>query len=335
MKRFFIALFFYVILPIMALEFASAVYLKFYKDKVKEATNAPLHTSSSPTGYELVRNTSIRSVRTVNGDTVFDVLYKTDLQGRRIVPLSDSTSNRREFVAFFGCSRLFGHGLNDTQTLPYYFQSIDTISRVYNYAVQGFGTNSVFMQLRSRQLHKEIPQPNGIGIYQLTLDHIFRTIITTNIFNAWGEHMPYFTLDGDSLINRGPFDQANPLQALLFRLMLRSRLLQALRINFRTNITDQDIVLVCKLIEGMSQRFNEQFPNGKFYVVYFPPAFDHFGISGKLKKKNIRVIDMSHLYQDTLSTYSIPRDGHPSSVANELMARALYDSLAIRRVLPN
>ena len=49
---------------------------------------------------------------------IFNVEYRADQFGRRITPTSQTAA--KKFIALFGCSMTFGHGLHENETLPYY-----------------------------------------------------------------------------------------------------------------------------------------------------------------------------------------------------------------------
>ncbi|MEK7794954.1 MAG: hypothetical protein AAB353_10505 [Candidatus Hydrogenedentota bacterium] len=70
---------------------------------------------SDQLGYKPLPNADRRAWRTFDGQTVFDVRYRTDAYGRRITPSPDGADR---FLVFFGCSFVFGEGIAEDETLP-------------------------------------------------------------------------------------------------------------------------------------------------------------------------------------------------------------------------
>lgn len=61
------------------------------------------------------------SIKLVEEDTVYSVRY-TIKDKMRFTPNSNYYSNKTSI--FLGCSQTFGEGLNDNQTLPYYYNEM-------------------------------------------------------------------------------------------------------------------------------------------------------------------------------------------------------------------
>src|SRR5690606_28869674 len=59
-------------------------------------------------------------IKIKGNDTVYNVYNTIDENWKRVTP--DFDSSRSKYALFFGCSIAFGHGLEDNQTFPYYFQ---------------------------------------------------------------------------------------------------------------------------------------------------------------------------------------------------------------------
>ena len=68
-------------------------------------------TRTESTGYVPRPRIEARVAKTLGGRRVYDVAYRFDDHGRRIVPFDDANPER--FLIFFGGSRTFGEGVND------------------------------------------------------------------------------------------------------------------------------------------------------------------------------------------------------------------------------
>ena len=54
-------------------------------------------------------------------------------------------------VAFFGCSFMFGHGVEDDQTLPYYFvREAGGTFEGFNFAGEGWGPHQMLREIENR-----------------------------------------------------------------------------------------------------------------------------------------------------------------------------------------
>ena len=83
---------------------------------------------------------------TSDGEVIYDVIYSIGEDGFRVTPQSIS---RSRYVNFFGCSFTFGEGLNDNQTLPFYFaQKSDSYSSK-NFGFHGYGPHQAVAILES------------------------------------------------------------------------------------------------------------------------------------------------------------------------------------------
>ena len=85
----------------------------------------------------------------LGGRLIADVTYTIDANGLREIPASSQCRARK--VAFFGCSFMFGHGVEDDQTLPYYFvQDSSGAFEGFNFAGEGWGPASDAQRNRER-----------------------------------------------------------------------------------------------------------------------------------------------------------------------------------------
>ncbi|MDD5455184.1 MAG: hypothetical protein PHW62_06795, partial [Candidatus Ratteibacteria bacterium] len=140
------------------------------------------------TGYKPQPDSSKHVIkRYKSGKIIYDVTYTTDGYGRRI---TKQKSKADSYVIYFGDSLIFGEGLDDEETLPYYFSTL-TKSSVYNYGCSGYGPNMMLAQLSEKDLSSEIKEKKGIAVYLFIDNHIRRAIGDIYI----DDRAPFFCLN--------------------------------------------------------------------------------------------------------------------------------------------
>ena len=75
-------------------------------------------------------------------ETVYDVTYTIDSDHSRLAPIDSKSSKPGIAVNFFGGSFMFGEGLNDDQTIPYFFTRFVPGATVKNYGFHGHGVHN-------------------------------------------------------------------------------------------------------------------------------------------------------------------------------------------------
>jgi hypothetical protein len=75
-------------------------------------------------------------------ETIYDVTYTIDADQTRLTPSDSKISAPGITVNFFGGSFMFGEGLNDNQTIPYFFSQFIPGATVKNYGFHGHGVHN-------------------------------------------------------------------------------------------------------------------------------------------------------------------------------------------------
>lgn len=109
------------------------------------------YTTNAELGYG-VKNTPFSMNATKSwissGEEIYDVTYSF-ADGRRVTPDSDPTS--QQYSLFLGGSFTFGEGINDTETLPYYYnQHYSQKRKIRNYGFHGYGTHQVYTNAKNQ-----------------------------------------------------------------------------------------------------------------------------------------------------------------------------------------
>ena len=82
-----------------------------------------------------------------NKTTIYDVNYHIGFDRFRVTP--DNEAIKPKKINFFGGSLVFGEGLNDNETLPYYFKRLNKNFSVKNYGSHMFGVHEPLAILES------------------------------------------------------------------------------------------------------------------------------------------------------------------------------------------
>jgi hypothetical protein len=290
-------------------------------------------------GFKPRPNVRVACTKQYNdGEIIYKANYTTDSLSRRFTPV-DSNDQRDKFAVFFGCSFTFGDGLNDEETLPYFFGKFAPHYMPYNYAFSGYGPQQMLSKIRLHSLHEEIHEKSGIMI--CVGAHVERVIGASYVFIEWGRNFPYFLIDQNSqLIRNGTFLTGRPVLSLMYRLMGKSEFVRTLGLRYPLRITEQDRRLTARIVQESFIEFKEQFKNSECYFVN-PPGLEiaearndaaSFVEVGKLlRKSGINVIDFSDRTEFFDENYYIKGDRHPTPLWNKELAKILIEKLGIEK----
>ncbi len=300
------------------------------RERATQIQEPYLFAFSKELGYEALPNLEGRAVKTVRGETIFDVTYRTDEIGRRFT--AEPGTEPAEFLAFFGCSFTFGHGLEDSETLPAQAQQRLEGVRAYNYGFAGYGPQQALVKLRSGELAEEIVEPNGTAIYVFMEHHVSRAIGSMRVWTQWGRHFPYFILDdSENLEERGSFVEGRPALSRVYDVLAREQFLRYFEIDVPMRPSDRHLQTTAGIIEAAKSAFLDAYPNGRFVVLIYPesprPRYDGERFRAMLSEAKVPVIDGARWLDLSDSRYHLPHDGHPNAAANAIVAEKLAASL--------
>ena len=185
--------------------FVEFVYRTFFLQKMATDNVRPvsLYMPDSLLGYKYNQPSVYTIVKSFSGeDTVYNTSYTilndtfnsgTHFNFRKGY---NSNSGNKEAV-FLGCSLTFGQGLADSQTLPYYYGAAANVSTV-NMACIGYGIHQVYQLFNLKFSQQD--NHNRIFIYPFFYDHILRA---NGLYN-WNNSGPFWDIQDDTLVDRGP-----------------------------------------------------------------------------------------------------------------------------------
>lgn len=273
---------------------------------------------------------SVYRLTKLNGsDTVYDIHATFDHNNKRFTP--DHDSLKKDFALFFGCSIGFGEGLEDNQTLPYYFQQQSPNYNAYNFALSGHGTNNVLARLQYQNISDQVAEKNGKGFYIFFWDHIYRAIGSMSRYTAWMHNEPYYTFEDGKLVRRKMFKDGRKNISRIYELIYQTNIVKYFEMDFPVRLNDKHFDLVTEMMLEAKKRYKQQFGNDDFYVVIYPAykAYtdeEYSKFKSFLRKKKIDFIDLSDFIEYS-PKYTLNGDAHPNAATNELLAKELQNRI--------
>lgn len=287
-------------------------------------------------GKSHVLQNVIHSVGHYDGVLIYDVKYSLDGKANRITPARDR-DKRHQFMAFFGCSFTFGHGVNDDETLPFYAGELCAEFMPYNYGQRGNGPQQILQRIQSAALPEEIQEQRGVGVYVYMPHHIERLIGSMPTFNLWVSNFPYYYLDKNGkLVQDGTFRSGRPWRSALYDALWSWPVLSWFEIMLPIKRTNSDMDLLVGVIREAKNAFLTQFPDSQFVVLmYYYPKHSlskwnlHPYMVERLHAEGITVIDGSAwLTEEHFSEYMLP-DFHPRPAMHRRVAEELVRGLGL------
>jgi len=285
----------------------------------------PIYWSKSDLGFQPPPGRHTSKKLTSAGEVVYDAVYSIGEDGFRITPVIHTGSIH---INFFGCSLMFGEGLNDDETLPYFLHELDLRISVKNFAWHGYGVHQALRILES------IRDTKGNINFLLTSPwHAERSACVPD----YSKGSPRYILSDDG---RVVLDGTCGFQLrFLERVLNHSHIYQLVRLALRED-QDRQIDLYLAIIERMnnlSQDRNQRFIIG-FYKAenaWFTGKNSNETIVKQLNRKGIEVIDLTLAPSaDQLSKeyYLHTLDKHPSAKANKVRAKLLKEYLENKHI---
>jgi len=258
-----------------------------------------------------------------------NTVYTTDDYGRRIVPEHSENREKKFFALFFGCSYTFGEGLQDNETLPFYYSLFQPSVKPYNYGLSGYGPQQMLEHLKRENIKDEIAEQQGILIYIFIDHHINRVIGTMRSYSLWADIMPYYVLDqSNNLVRKGSFRTGRPLLNKLYWLLNRSQVVKALNLDY-PRINKKHFELTARMFLESQKLFYKKFGSDKYYILFYPGSRYVQNLKPYLQKFGISYLDYSGLFNPSDPQYHIPSDVHPNSHALKLIAEKIAQDIAL------
>lgn len=267
-------------------------------------------------GYGPKEDTSftLTSIRKNDNILIFDVNYSFN-EGRRIV-LNNTTAEHQ--LVFLGCSHVFGDGLNDNQTLPYFINKLTQNKYdVKNYGFSGYGTHQA-LAITENLLAKT---KNNHIIYVFIPDHIERAAG----YKSWNVRGPRYEIEDGDLVLKGPFKKKESYFGKRFKTIWRNS--YTYKRLFTPTANKKDYLRVKEMVYKMNELAKTN--SNTFSVVVAGFDFDYKkNYINDLKAEEIPVLVVSEKINTTKKEkYFIKGDGHPNEQYNEELAKSIIKEL--------
>ncbi|GAB1401471.1 hypothetical protein MASR1M68_03820 [Elusimicrobiota bacterium] len=242
-------------------------------------------------------------------DIIFDVVLSVYSNGFRY---TKGNIDSDEAYVFLGCSNTFGHGVNDDETLPYYFSQFYNFSKnVINCGQGGRGINTAINILQSDVLDSFITKDTKIKyfIYSMLDFHIGRNF-----------KIGSYEFANDNFISEnGELKRVPQPFGIVKIVFAKSFIFNKVFLNMIEKHNDMYYQ------NYMFESFNklrgivERKYNSKLIVIIWPEVNKEF--TDRLKKTKLDLILLPDLLND--KEYIISNDGHPNAKANKKISDIL------------
>jgi hypothetical protein len=259
------------------------------------------------------------------GDVIYDAAYTIDEHLNRQV-LSAATGPT---IAFFGDSMTFGQGVGDAETLPQAFaDATQRRYRVLNFGVPGYGPQQ-FLRALETDMYSDLLSDSRLFVMLTAPWHVVRT----NCAEGFMWHAPRYVLAQGAPIYVGRC-QDHWLQQLR-RLWTRTAMYEAVLRPVFGGPSAADVDLFAEILIRAGQLARERYgvPTLILYLQN-PGYFEQVGktdteIERRMRDAGLIVVEASLDAKDfPRQNLIIPRDGHPTGVANRARALIVRDVVA-------
>jgi hypothetical protein len=281
-------------------------------------------------GEVLYKDSAYTDIAFYGKDTIFNVHYSIDGFHKRITP--NYSKSKKKHALFFGCSIAFGHGVEDFETMPYFFQTNTQAYNSYNFAYSGYGTNHMLARLQYQPLKDQVKETEGVAFYIFFWDHMYRTIGTMNRYCDWMHNAPYYKMEGEELVRDHMFKDGRFIQSRLYEMLYQTNIVKYFKIDFPLKLKEKHINLVVEIIAESKKEYQKQFPQNEFYCVIYPIWFNFEEkqmpvFKEKLLKKGIKYIDLTEFRYEKAQT--LGEDPHPNAETHDTLSKLLYQKIKI------
>lgn len=316
-----------ILVTFFIVEWFCGKWLDFQKSQQPEISG-PKHSfiPDEILGYKPAPNESLLGLKTKEGEVIYNISFKTNANSMRETPFTNESAGK--FAQFYGCSMTFGEGVNSDETIPYQFAKQDSSYLPYNFAFSGYGPTQTLARLQDENIQSIVKESNGFGVYIYIPDHVNRTINTYTNYSYNQGNVPRYKFVNGELTRDATFAESMKFRNFLFGLMAKSNILKVFNIGYPFNITAEDYALTVAVLAEAGKEFEKKFQSKLFFVVIYPSNEDTSAMVELLKKKGVRVLDYTKLFNPNGEGMSIPDDEHPTPKANQLLVKKLYEDIS-------
>ncbi len=265
----------------------------------------------------------IRDRKFFEDQLVYDAEYTIGPDGMRQAYAGDAAHDGR-CILYFGGSDVFGHGLDDEQTVPFQLGRI-TGYRTLNFGYTYYGPHQMLAAFEDGLVDRVADCEAPLALYQSGTIHISRVVGR----QTWGLRGPRFVLGEDGRVERrGSFDD-DPVAVWLHETLDRSRIYRQF-IGDRNAASEAQIRLFAGVIGAARDRYLERNPDGAFHVIIWGTKHRE-AVDASLRELDLsfrRIGDILPGYEEDDAPYAIgPHDSHPNAQANRILSEFIVEEL--------
>ena len=291
------------------------------------------------TGYSALPNVSGKSIsrNKRTGEIIYDITYSTNENGWRKIP--SSNANSKKCFLFFGDSFTYGEGLNDDETLPFFFGKEMKDYQIFNFGYHGYGPHQALALILSGEVERVLSDKKCESInalYESLIDHIRRA----NGLAWWeqgNKNIPKFKTINNQVVwinaNKNLKEKNLIHELSLTKYGRKSYLLKMLDMqtyNFKQEYNELYFAILSTMENELKARLNASF------TLFL---WDTSNLSKDLEKREFEAIlkwlkngqmqyflmsQVADDYKDNRLKYGIHKDDlHPNALANEKIAEFL------------
>jgi hypothetical protein len=253
----------------------------------------------------------------VRGEEIYKADYAFDGQGHRITPV-DHPESREGAALFFGCSFMFGLGVEQDETLPACFGRECESLLPMNFAVGGYGPQHLWLQLEDQEVLNKIPRDHGVIVYGFFNSHILRLLGKRSLVEDWGDWLPWLSFSEGRVEKLGfmgdkIWHESRALKVLKSLHMGRFIIKRLGVLNNQEFSEEEGIDGIVKFFLLIQQRIAEILPSYRFVVLAYPWTYEVKGLAEAMKEAGIPFYDYTKAYpdQDENKDKYFYRDGVP------------------------
>ena len=283
-------------------------------------------------GYSPNKNVTANAKKFYKDELLFNVNYTIDDKGLRQSPPLD-TAEHHDCILFFGCSMVFGEGLEDDETIPYQLGLLsDGKYNIYTFGFHGYGPHQMLSALQNGLTEKVLKNNEPIHvIYVGLIEHALRSAGKI----SWDQHAPRYTLKDGTVYYDGRFDDGifytNPVLAKVYGYLNKSHIWQKI-IEKRRVMTDADVELFLSIIKQAQIEVARLYPNAKFDVIMWNSSkYEEYARAQQgFDERNLSITWINEIlphYDENIDQYRIhpKHEKHPNAYANRIVARYVLD----------
>ena len=271
-------------------------------------------------GYAPKKNVRV-SVRKYRDDQLlYDATYTINKEGLRIAPPFEGQYCKNS-ILFFGCSFMFGEGLNDDETMPFLVGELSK-AKVYNFGFHGYGPHQMLSEIDHGLVDKIVDCKPKYAVYEAAYFHVGRAAG----YFPWDRHGPKYILTREGKVKyAGHFDDS-PAKRIIDDILGKSAICKNfIEGRYYVNkVNKKDIETYIAIVIAAKNELQKKFPGLEFHVIYWETdeKKDQMILEG-FQKEGIKI----HLLSDILLRKSnnwksdyLTADGHPNFTANKTFA---------------